>query len=309
MISVYTHQVPKDANFDVQSSTFFRSYDQLPSPDEVRLQARTQYLAGTNWGNKRRGVSTGYNARPSPAVFESMNLFVKWGSEMRIEEGQCLWAIRQHLGNTVPVPEIYGWRTDGDQVFLYMEAIRGRDLEQSWQEMEENDRLRICHDLRAILDTVRRLQQDPIDRFIGSIARGPLYERAIAPQYMAEAGPFASVKEFHDWFTSLYKRPVPDPENIPDPFRQELPDDSEIVFTHGDLHPSNIILSSSHPFRVVAIIDWEQAGWLPAYWEDRKAHYTCKYLSEWSVKYLPMIMDQHKRTWDPWDYYTTSMGC
>jgi len=127
---------------------------------------------------------------------------------------------------------------------------------------------------------------------------------------MAEAGPFTSMKQFHDWFASLYKRPMTNASVfVPDPFRQYLPDDSEIVFTHGDLHPSNIMLSSSHPAQVTAIIDWEQSGWLPAYWEDRKAHYTCPYRGEWSEKYLPMILDQHESTWKPWDYYTTSMGC
>lgn len=143
---------------------------------------------------------------------------------------------------------------------------------------------------------------------LGNVMRGPLYDRSISDRYMAEAGPFGSVKDFHDWFSFLYKRRVPDPENIPDPYRQCLPDSSEIVFTHGDLHPSNIILSSTYPIRIIAIVDWEQAGWLPAYWEDRKAHYTSPTFGEWSEKYLPMILDQHKSTWEPWDYYTMSMG-
>ncbi|KAF2438884.1 kinase-like protein [Karstenula rhodostoma CBS 690.94] len=310
MSSVNALQVPGDANFDVKSSSFFQHHDRLPSPDEVRSQARAQYLAGTHWGNKRRCVSTGLNLRPSPAVFESMNLYVKWGCEMRIAEGQTLYAMRHYLGNAVPVPEIYGWRTDGDQVFLYMEAISGRTLEQCWPEMEEDDRLRICRELRAMCDAMRQLKQDPSDTFVGTIARGTLYDRAINPRYMAEAGPFTSVKEFHEWFTSLYKRPMPDPTiSVPDPYRQDLPDNSEIVFTHGDLHRSNIILSTSTPHRVVAIVDWEQAGWLPAYWEDRKAHVTSDYFGDWSEKYLPVVLDQYKSTWDPWDYYTTSMGC
>jgi hypothetical protein len=258
-----------------------------------------------------------------------MGLFVKWGSEIQVAEAQTLYTIRQNLEAAVPVPEIYGWRTDGEEVFIYMEAIKGRTLEKTWQQMEDDDRTRICNELRAILDSLRRLKQDPAGTFIGkpntislcrhtalsfhlnyagNIARGPLYDRAISDKYLAEAGPFSSVKEFHDWFTSLYRRPVSDPENIPDPFRQELPDDSDIVFTHGDLHPSNMILSSRTPFRVMSIIDWEQAGWLPAYWEDRKAHFPFTYFGEWSEKYLPLIMDQHKRTWRAWDYYTISMG-
>jgi hypothetical protein len=144
----------------------------------------------------------------------------------------------------------------------------------------------------------------------GSIRRGPIYDRAINPEYRPEAGPFDSVKEFHDWFTALFKRPMPDPESVPiEPFRPDLSDDSSIVFTHGDLHPSNIILSLSEPTQIIAIIDWEQAGWLPEYWEDRKAHYTCDYEGEWSTQYIPVFLDQYASTWEPWDYYTTSMGC
>lgn len=156
--------VPIDANFDVRSSSFFQRHNQLPSPDEVRSQTHAQYLAGTQWGKKRRDVS---NARPSPAVFESLGLFVKWGSAMRIAEGQALYAIRHYLDSTVPVPEIYGWRTDGHEVFIYMEAISGRTLEQAWPDIEENDRIRICSELRTALDNMRQLKQSPDDIFIG----------------------------------------------------------------------------------------------------------------------------------------------
>jgi hypothetical protein len=103
---------------------------------------------------------------------------------------------------------------------------------------------------------------------------------------------------------------MPDPYSVPiEPFRQGLPDNIDIKFTHGDLHRSNIILTNSNPPRVAAIVDWEQAGWLPAYWEDRKAHLTADYEGDWSEKYLPMILHQYTDTWGPWDYYTTAMGC
>ena len=92
-------------------------------------------------------------------------------------------------------------------------------------------------------------------------------------------------------------------------FRQYLPDDAEIRFTHGDLHPSNIIITSSSPSKVIAIVDWEQAGWLPVYWEDCKARFTADYSGEWSEKYLPMILDHHVNTWESWDYYASAMGC
>lgn len=98
-----------------------------------------------------------------------------------------------------------------------------------------------------------------------------------------------------------------DPHSIPiEPFRHELSDDSAIKFTHSDLHRSNIIVTPSKPRRILAVVDWEQSGWLPEYWEVRKAQYTVD-SEEWSTKYLPMILDQYTRTADPWDWYTSSV--
>lgn len=324
--------VPTAANFDVRTSSFFQHHSQLPSPEEVRSRARSQYLAGTHWGWKLRGVSTGYNAHPAPAVFEFKNisLFVKWGSDVRITEGQSLYAIRNSCGDSVPVPEIYGWRKDGDEMFLYMEAIHGKTLEEIWPTLNEDNRLCICNELQTILHNLRQLKQDPLDRFIGkspcvvaflhytptntniiiflgSITRGNYYERALFLESQSEAGPFISVKDFHDWFIQQYKRKMSDPETVPEPYRKNLPDDKEIVFTHGDFHRSNIIISSTLP-RVAALVDWEQSGWLPDYWEDCKAHWTAPYLGEWAVNYLPLILEQHESIRDAWDYYTNPVG-
>ena len=142
------------------------------------------------------------------------------------------------------------------------------------------------------------------------MVQAPLYDRAFHIESMSEAGPFNTVQKFHDWFTFLYRKPMPDPYSVPiEPFRQDLPDDSDIKFTHGDLHRSNVLITRSEPYRVLAIVDWEQSGWLPVYWEARKAQYTADRNDEWSQKYLPMILCQFASTWDPWDYYTTAMGC
>lgn len=139
--------------------------------------------------------------------------------------------------------------------------------------------------------------------------RSVFFDRVLPFNYRPEAGPFASVHEFHEWFTYLCRRPVPDPDSIPiEPFRHELSDDSAIKFTHGDLHCSNIIISATKPYRVLALVDWEQSGWLPEYWEVRKAQYVVG-TYEWSTKYLPMILDQYESTADPWDWYTSSLGC
>ncbi len=74
---------------------------------------------------------------------------------------------------------------------------------------------------------------------------------------MEEAGPFPNIKEFNDWFSALPQRRLAESMIFKDPYRQYLSDDGDIVFTHAaDLHRGNIIISSTPPFRVIAIVDW-----------------------------------------------------
>ncbi|KAJ3864462.1 hypothetical protein EV359DRAFT_355, partial [Lentinula novae-zelandiae] len=51
----------------------------------------------------------------------------------------------------------------------------------------------------------------------------------------------------------------------------EMPVASDIVFTHGDITRRNLLVDDNA--KVVGIIDWEQAGWRPAYWEKVKIHF------------------------------------
>lgn len=119
-----------------------------------------------------------------------------------------------------------------------------------------------------------------------------------------EQGPFSSVKGFHDWFSFLLNRLAAsgshweghELEDIPDPYRQLLHDDPGVVFTHADLHQSNIMVSEGWPCRIVAIIDWHQSGWYPDYWEFYKAEYTNHWESEWVQKYIPMFLNEPRET-------------
>jgi hypothetical protein len=100
-----------------------------------------------------------------------------------------------------------------------------------WDKLEPDDRVSICCELRIIYDNLRRLEQKPAESFIGTmlnclcspatvyitlslgignIAQAPLYDRAFHVESMPEAGPFNSVQEFHDWFTFLYRKSMPD---------------------------------------------------------------------------------------------------
>jgi aminoglycoside phosphotransferase (APT) family kinase protein len=64
------------------------------------------------------------------------------------------------------------------------------------------------------------------------------------------------------WIDSVLDPPIPQSEIE---FRRKLCSEisgSELVFTHGDLVPRNILVQDGH---VTGVIDWGQSGWYPAY--------------------------------------------
>jgi hypothetical protein len=134
----------------VQESTYFLrngSESSLPLPAEVRANQRPGHYG--------------------PVQFESLSLLVKYGKDITIAEGQCLWALRRFLPSQVPVPDVYGWCEDNGEVFIYMELVRGVTLEKRWESLSKQERKIVCDQLRAMLLALRNLQQDPKDQFLG----------------------------------------------------------------------------------------------------------------------------------------------
>jgi hypothetical protein len=145
--------LPSGQNVVFKDSSFFTRPDTpsaLPSPAQVRAAALP-----------------GRGRRPLPVAFPTLNLLVKYGPEITIAEGQCLWAIRHLLHDLVPVPEVYGWCEDEGVTFIYMELIDGVTLEERWPDLSTTERQDICQQLRVMVDSMRTLRQPADDQFIG----------------------------------------------------------------------------------------------------------------------------------------------
>lgn len=154
---------PYDENVIFGESSFFKKHtptQSLPSPKEVREVA--------NQSTDPRARDT---SRPPPVCFPSVNLLVKYGTEVTLAEGQCLLLVRKALYPLVPVPEVYGWCRDGDQVFIYMELLDGITLEKSWEGFVEEDKISICQQLRHMVDAWRGLKQNFSPSFIGELLK------------------------------------------------------------------------------------------------------------------------------------------
>jgi aminoglycoside phosphotransferase (APT) family kinase protein len=93
-----------------------------------------------------------------------------------------------------------------------------------------------------------------------------------------------------------------------DPFRAGLDDNLPINFTHGDLHPGNIIISRGSGPRICAIVDWHQSGWLPESWEYCKACMTADIGGEWERRYIPMFLEPWDSYYRSYDFYAGALG-
>ncbi|KAM0203920.1 hypothetical protein ACHAPA_011425 [Fusarium lateritium] len=285
------HELPQGPSVTFFDSSFFTRGSEtptLPTPSEVL--ARPTYIQHPF--NEKRRLRV-------PSVFKELGLVVKYSksSNTIISEGQCLWAVGRFLPG-VPVPEIYGWTQEDGLTFLYMEYIDGATLHGRWDTLDVTEKDGVCQQLKKITTEISQLRQAPDDQFVGNINRGPLGDFVFTGTNHNPAGPFTSVTGLHDYMSDMVKWPSKmrnpglNPAHIPDPYREMLPDDSPIHFTHADLNPVNIMVSKDSPCHVMAILDWEQSGWYPAYWEFCKAEYATEVGSEWQTVYLPKILEE-----------------
>ncbi|RDW68722.1 aminoglycoside phosphotransferase family protein [Aspergillus mulundensis] len=279
----------KDKNF-LESSFFQIPNQHLPTPEQVRALSTD--------------LST--SPQPKPVIFTDPDIFVKFGRYVSVGEAQCLWMVRQALGDKVPVPEVFGWRVDDEgYVFIYMELIQGETLLDRWEHLTSLDKEGLRDHLSQILADLRQLKQN-CDQYIGSLNRDKLPDYVF--QSLRQAGPFPSIREFNDWFSSLPQARLAGSQRYTDPYRHLLPDDGDIKFTHGDLHRGNIMVSSTSPPRILAIVDWGQAGWYPDYWEYCKALYTCWYEDEWRQDWIDRVLEPRFEESQVFSEYTMAIG-
>lgn len=301
-----------EVEIDFHDTSFFQlspdPFPQLPTPASILEQ----------WPDHGGGV----------IKFEHLNLAVKLGdsSYLRLEEAQTMRAIRQAFPHhDVPVPEVFGWRKYGDQNFIYMSLVRGQTLREAWQSLTEADKESICGELSRIVAALRQITQDSPNRFIGTSPRsvscsppwlytypdlgsvngGTVQDRFFKLDY--EEGPFFTIKTFNDWLLAAATRQRPGPEGVvADPYREFIPDSGNIYFTHGDLTLGNIIVSGTPGSRkIAAIVDWEQAGWYPEYWEYCKLLYGVEYSHEWrEAGWADKVLESFDDEWTAFAEYS-----
>ena len=273
-----------DINF-TESSFFKNPSQQLPSPSSIDTSGRQDI-----------------------ARFPELGLVVKYGRNVTRDEAITMWTVRKWLGDRVPIPEVFGWKSRGEFGLIYMELISGVTLQERWKDPEftEADKATICQELKEMISLIREQPRESNEEFIGSITRGPLLDRVFYER--PAAGPFENLDSFYAWMEWLPQRFLDASQKYRDPYLERMPTDSAIVLTHADVHPTNIMVPASGPPRILALIDWGQSGWYPDWWEYFKMCYTTHWEDDWRKEWIPKMVEAREDEWDLMAEYVMTIG-
>ncbi|ERF73998.1 hypothetical protein EPUS_03812 [Endocarpon pusillum Z07020] len=199
----------------------------------------------------------------SPQIYRlTPTTVAKTGDLVSLSEAAVMRLVRSKT--SIPVPQVldaYIRTEDGSgHGCIIMEYVEGETLDKAWEACTPTQKDGIVKQLKS------RLATDGPRTYAG-LARS-LRER-----------------RQNTWIDMVCR------------FIDALPHNHQIVLTHNDLAPRNILVREG---RVVALLDWELAGFYPEHWEYVKTLFWPEWNSSW-IK--DGIVD---RILDP---YTLELAC
>jgi aminoglycoside phosphotransferase (APT) family kinase protein len=229
---------------------------------------------------------------------------VKYGAGVEQIEGETLLFIEQNL--RIPAPRLYAMYQDAKGwLYIVMDLIQGETLENLWPNLSEDDKTLITYKLKTMMAQIRSL---PSPGFYGSVSKGPVpyfllwtnpYDRSIS-------GPFENEHDFNMGFVEKLRMIWKDNNRHSykaDYYEKNLPavlHSHQPVFTHADIQRKNVLVreitANGHiqqrkEFEVV-LVDWEEAGWYPSYWEFATKLVAFQWDDGWPKQFEKIV--------DPW---------
>lgn len=208
-----------------------------------------------------------------------------------------------------PAPRPHGLFVCGKYSYLFMTYIPGITLENVWNTLTEVQKLHLTDDLNRLILELRAIPL-PTKAPLGGVAGEGCKDarrsirRAQKPLYTTE-----------EFWAFRYG----DPRNKNIAYGRVLrqvtfpPLAQKLRFTHGDLHPANIVVQldddQGGKWKIGALIDWEMSGFYPEDFECVKATNLLSPLQneEW-YSYLPSSISPQTYShawlsdilWDTW---------
>ncbi|RAH65217.1 aminoglycoside phosphotransferase family protein [Aspergillus aculeatinus CBS 121060] len=232
-------------------------------------------------------------------VWADDDMLVKYGHGVRLAEAEAMHLVSNRT--SIPIPRLLSAYILDGVGHIVMSYEEGEPLDTYWDRASEPQQENVLHQLQDYVTQMRSI----IGRFIGGIDSSPcrdgIFEGGYGDYESYRYGPYASEPEFNEGVVQALRDRLPpesrDEVNRPDSafstreyimyqtFR-ELHGHS-IVFTHGDLHPGNLLVRADG---VVVVLDWGLAGYWPEYWEFYRAMFNPPWRPVWDrmiEKFIP----------------------
>ncbi|KAG0645129.1 hypothetical protein D0Z07_9187 [Hyphodiscus hymeniophilus] len=201
------------------------------------------------------------------------NRIVKSGPDLRPSEAETMRFIAENTN--IPIPRLYQDNSVSERS-ITMEYVPGERLDMVWNTLPEEQKLSLADELKGILAELRALK----GQYIGSLNRGHAID---GRKFDFAGGPFLTEGSFNQFLLSDALKATP--TVLRDIALRALRTDHEIVFTHSDFAPRNMIVKDG---KIAGILDWEYSGWYPEYWEFVKTLNAADHRVNW-YNYLGLI--------------------
>jgi hypothetical protein len=259
---------------------YLKSPDQLPAPLPSEKQFFESITVFRNDASHHRVVAV------------EPHFIVKYGRGVNEIEGQVLLFLEHHRKTCLGVPKLYAMYriTSTGHICLIMQRIPGESLEHIWPALQEAEKSDICARLNEIFLSIRNV---PAPQFYGSVDNGKfhhyLFYSPVSDQEIC--GPFNSESQFN---AALVKRLRSDwaqmkKHSFKADFYEKNLDRTLVghrpVLSHSDLQRKNVIVHrDASQVLEVGLVDWEEAGWFPDYWEYFTALQGVQWKDDWSQR-------------------------
>ena len=209
------------------------------------------------------------------------NLILKWSlfPAGHVNEARAMDLLEQYT--EVPAPRTID-RVNGSQLsYLLMTRLPGTILGPVLYRFTNAEVVQLVEDLRRVIWQMRNIKNPygPKVVICNAAGRG-CYDFRINDSVRRDDLIFESEAKFNERLTI----------GVIDEDLQKVAGAHSIAhricFTHGDLNMQNILVDKG---RLSGIVDWENAGWFPEYWDYTKIHYI---VFRASKRYLDDVVDR-----------------
>lgn len=158
----------------------------------------------------------------------------------------------------------------GGKPWLIMTSMPGRRLDQEIHRMSYLERHRLADAVASAIGSYRNIPNNT-EFLVASASGGYLQDPRAS---FSGCGPYQTQSEFHQQIARGCA------ENLAQAFPNTRSREYSMAFTHADLSPSNILVDAG---RLSAIVDWQFAGFYPAYWEYTKAMLSARHMEHYQA--------------------------